>query len=199
MDEIVDLERIAALIRAVDPDLVAELRERTEGVGPDHYVDCSGVTASVDLGFDAIAPGGRITLYGVYRERATVDWNTVAEFKELEIRGGHLAPTEFGLALELLASRTIDGRRLVTASYPLDEAEVRNHFTGRVVGQPEAADVLTRLILDAFLDPGTLDTHTVQIDWGDGSAIVPADSVTGQPRAGRCPRTSWSAASRSWG
>ena len=75
-----------------------------DGVGPDHYVDFTGVTASVDLGLDAIAPGGRITLYGVYRERASVDWNTVAEFKELEIRGGHLAPTEFGLALELLAS-----------------------------------------------------------------------------------------------
>ena len=102
-------------------DAAATLRERTDGIGPDHYVDFTGVTASVDLGFDAIAPGGRITLYGVYRERATVDWNTVAEFKELEIRGGHLAPTEFGLALELLASRAVDGRRLVTASYPLGE------------------------------------------------------------------------------
>jgi erythritol/L-threitol dehydrogenase len=102
-------------------DAAAALRDRTDGVGPDHYVDFTGVTASVDLGFDSIAPGGRITLYGVYRERATVDWNTVAEFKELDIRGGHLAPAEFGLALELLGSRTIDGRRLVTASYPLDD------------------------------------------------------------------------------
>ena len=108
-------------IDVTSSDAAAELRERTDGVGPDHYLDFTGVTASVDLGLDAIAPGGRITLYGVYRERATVDWNTVAEFKELEIRGGHLAPTEFGLALELLASRAVDGRRLVTASYPLDE------------------------------------------------------------------------------
>ncbi len=102
-------------------DAADELRERTEGIGPDHYVDFTGVTASVDLALDAVAPGGRITLYGVYRERATVDWNTVAEFKELDIRGGHLAPTEFGLALELLAARAVDGRRLVTASYPLAE------------------------------------------------------------------------------
>ena len=111
-------------IDVTSTDATAELRERTDGVGPDHYVDFTGVNASVDLAFDAIAPGGRITLYGVYREQATIDWNTVAEFKELEIRGGHLAPTEFGLALELLASRAIDGRRLVTASYPL--AEVRS-------------------------------------------------------------------------
>jgi len=108
-------------INVLEVDAAAELRERTHGIGPDVYVDFTGATASVDLGFDTIAPGGRITLYGVYRDRATVDWNIVAEFKELEIRGGHLAPTEFGRALELLADRAVDGRRLVTASYPLDD------------------------------------------------------------------------------
>ena len=108
-------------IDVLTTDAAAALRDRFDGLGPDHYVDLTGVTASVDLAFDAIAPGGRITLYGVYKQRASVDWNTVAEFKELEIRGGHLAPTEFGRALELLASREVDGRRLVTARYPLGE------------------------------------------------------------------------------
>lgn len=110
-------------LNVLEGDAAAKLRERFDGVGPDVYVDFSGQTASVDLGLDAIAPGGRLVLYGVYRERASVDWNVVAEFKELEIRGGHLAPTEFGLALELLADRRIDGRRLVTASFPLSDAQ----------------------------------------------------------------------------
>jgi L-iditol 2-dehydrogenase len=117
-----ELARSLGADHAIDvtkTDATAELRDRFDGIGPDHYVDFTGVTASVDLAFDAIAPGGRITLYGVYRDRASVDWNVVAEFKELEVRGGHLAPTEFGLALELLASRGVDGRRLITASYPL--------------------------------------------------------------------------------
>jgi len=108
-------------IDVLSTDASALLRERFDGIGPDVYVDFTGATRSVELGFDAIAPGGRITLYGVYREQASVDWNVVAEFKELEIRGGHLAPTEFGRALELLATREVDGRRLVTASYPLGE------------------------------------------------------------------------------
>ena len=107
-------------INVLEVDAAEVLRERYDGVGPDHYVDFTGANPSVELGLEVIAPGGRVTLYGVYRERASVDWNVVAEFKELEIRGGHLAPTEFGLALELLADRRIDGRRLVTASYPLD-------------------------------------------------------------------------------
>jgi L-iditol 2-dehydrogenase len=110
-------------IDVLNTDAAAELRERFDGVGPDVYVDLSGQTESVDLGLDAVAPGGRITLYGVYRKRASVDWNVVAEFKELEIRGGHLAPTEFGRALELLASREVDGRRLVTASYALSDVQ----------------------------------------------------------------------------
>ena len=104
-------------------DAVEELRQRFDGVGPDIMVDFSGVTEAVDLALDAVSPGGRITLYGVYRQRASVDWNVVAEFKELEIRGGHLAPTEFGEALRVLAGRDVDARRLVTASYPLSEAE----------------------------------------------------------------------------
>lgn len=106
-------------IDVITSDTAAELRERFDGVGPDVYVDFSGQTEAVDLGLDAIAPGGRLALYGVYRKRAEVDWNVVAEFKELEIRGGHLAPHEFGRALELLADGSVDGRRLVTASYPL--------------------------------------------------------------------------------
>lgn len=100
-------------------DAAATLRVRFDGVGPDVFVDFSGQTGSVDLGLDVIAPGGRLVLYGVYRTRASVDWNVIAEFKELEIRGGHLAPVEFGRALDLLADGSIDGRRLVTASYPL--------------------------------------------------------------------------------
>ena len=110
-------------IDVLTSDAATELRDRFDGVGPDVYVDFSGQTESVDLGLEAIAPGGRLTLYGVYRKRASVDWNVVAEFKELELRGGHLAPTEFGRALELLASRDVDGRRLVTARYALDDVQ----------------------------------------------------------------------------
>lgn len=106
-----------------DVDAAGALRERYDGVGPDIYADFSGQTESVDLGLQSIAPGGRLMLYGVYGQPASIDWNVVAEFKELEIRGGHLAPTEFGQALELLASHTVDGRQLVTASYPLNDVQ----------------------------------------------------------------------------
>ena len=109
-------------IDVLQTDAAQELRQRFDGVGPDIVVDFSGQTEAVELALDAVSPGGRVKLYGVYRQRASVDWNVVAEFKELEIRGGHLAPTEFGEALRVLASRDVDARRLVTASYPLQQA-----------------------------------------------------------------------------
>lgn len=121
-----DLARMLGADDAIDVrsvDAATELRARFDDVGPDIYADFSGHVESVDLGLEAVAPGGRLMLYGVYRQRAKVDWNMVAEFKELEIRGGHLAPTEFGQALELLASRKVDGRTLVTASFPLSDVQ----------------------------------------------------------------------------
>jgi len=104
-------------VRATDPR--SALAEHFDGIGPDVFVELSGRTEAVDLALDAIVPGGRIVLYGVYRERGTIDWNVVAEFKELEIRGGHLAPHSFAAALDLLSERRVDARRLVTASYRL--------------------------------------------------------------------------------
>lgn len=104
-------------------DVRRALAEHFDGIGPDIIVELAGRTEAVDVALDAVAPGGRIVLYGVYRERASVDWNVVAEFKELEIRGGHLAPRSFGMALDLLASRRVDARKLVTASYRLDAVE----------------------------------------------------------------------------
>jgi len=111
--------------RAVSSDdAAATLIEATGGYGVDAFVECSGSGAAVQLGLDATMPGGRLLLYGVYRQPSTVDWNTVAEFKELDVRGGHLAPNgAFGEAIELLSSGAVDADAIVTHRYPLQELE----------------------------------------------------------------------------
>jgi L-iditol 2-dehydrogenase len=110
-DEAVDLS-------AVDP--LEVLLELTGGVGPDVFIDCSGSTEAVALGLAALVPGGRLVLYGVYRRRLTVDLNEVAERKELDIRGGHLAPGAFPEAIELLRTGAVDAPRIVTHRHSLD-------------------------------------------------------------------------------
>ncbi|MGI9120599.1 MAG: zinc-binding dehydrogenase [Acidimicrobiales bacterium] len=111
-DDVVDL--------SVDdtPEAVLDL---TGGLGPDVYIDCSGATESVVLGLAALVPGGRLVLYGVYRRPLTVDLNVVAEHKELDVRGGHLAPGAFPEAIELLRTGVIDAGRIVTHRHSLGQ------------------------------------------------------------------------------
>jgi L-iditol 2-dehydrogenase len=97
------------------------LLELSGGVGPDVFIDCSGSTEAVTLGLDALVPGGRLVLYGVYRRSATIDLNVVAERKELDIRGGHLAPGAFPEAIELLRTGAIDTTRIVTHRHSLGQ------------------------------------------------------------------------------
>ncbi len=98
-----------------------ELLELTGGDGPDVFLDCSGSPEAVGLGLAALVPGGRLVLYGVYRRPASIDLNVVAEHKELDIRGGHLAPGAFPEAIELLSTGIIDAGRIVTHRHALGD------------------------------------------------------------------------------
>jgi L-iditol 2-dehydrogenase len=131
--------------RAVPSDEAATaLLDLTGGCGVDVFLECSGSAQAAQLGLDATIPGGRVLLYGVYRVPATVDWNQVAEFKELEVRGGHLAPNgAFGEAIDLLARGAVDADRIVTHRHPLEEFEA-------ALGDPEDGG----LRLKAIVEPG---------------------------------------------
>lgn len=115
-DDVVDL---SGLPGGTDP--LESLLELAGGVGPDVFLDCSGSTDAVKLGLAAVVPGGRLVLYGVYRRSATIDLNVVAERKELDIRGGHLAPGAFPEAIELLRTGVIDASRIVTHRHSLGQ------------------------------------------------------------------------------
>lgn len=105
-------------------EAVAALLDLTGGCGVDAFLECSGSAQAVQLGLDTTIPGGRLLLYGVYRAPAAVDWNQIAEFKELDVRGGHLAPNgAFGEAIELLSAGAVDAERIVTHRHPLEEFE----------------------------------------------------------------------------
>lgn len=84
----------------------------------DVVLECSGDPRLAATALRLATPGGRVVLYGVYRRPATVDLNQIAEFKELTVTGGHLAPGCFPDAIRLLD--TVPGERLVTAVRPLD-------------------------------------------------------------------------------
>ncbi len=119
-DDVVDLSTVVP-VDTGPPAGVEELLELTGGDGPDVFVDCSGSPEAVKLGLAALVPGGRLVLYGVYRRRISVDLNVVAEHKELDIRGGHLAPGAFPEAIELLRTGVIDAQRIVTNRHSIGD------------------------------------------------------------------------------
>ena len=88
------------------------------GAAYDTVVDVSGSVDAVAVLLRAVRPGGRVGVYGVYREPLPLDLNALAEFGELTVSGGHLAPGCFPEAIALL--HLVDGALVVTGTHPLE-------------------------------------------------------------------------------
>jgi threonine dehydrogenase-like Zn-dependent dehydrogenase len=95
-----------------------------EGMVIDGFIEATGAAEVASAAIDIVRPGGTVVIFGVYGQPARLDLNQIAEFKELDVRGGHLAPHgAFGEAIDLLADGSVPGERLITHRYSLDDAE----------------------------------------------------------------------------
>lgn len=110
-------------INPLNSDVPAELRELTEGRGCDVYIEASGNSTSLQTGVRSLRKAGRLVIYGVYGQEVSIDFNQVAEFKELKIKGGHLSPHCFESAIELLAKKKVNAEAMVTQILPLENFE----------------------------------------------------------------------------
>ena len=120
----------------------AELKALTGGRGPDIYIEASGSVASLRAGLDLLRKAGRLVVYGVYAQEATLDMNLVSEFKELEIVGGHVSPNTYPLAIKYLAEGLVDWQVMVTHTFPLAQFEEAI----QVKSQPGVPSIKTLLI-----------------------------------------------------
>jgi L-iditol 2-dehydrogenase len=84
----------------------------------DVVLDVSGSVDAVAVLLKAVRAGGRVGVYGVYDRPLPLDLNALAEFGELTVSGGHLAPGCFPDAIALLAG--VDGDVVVTGTHSLD-------------------------------------------------------------------------------
>ena len=88
------------------------------GAAYDTVLDVSGSVDAVAALLHSVRPGGRVGVYGVYLEPLPLDLNALAEFGELTVSGGHLAPRCFPEAIALL--HLVDGALVVTGTHPLE-------------------------------------------------------------------------------
>lgn len=134
----------------VDPgreDAAAIVRSLTGGYGADVYIEATGSPAGVGQGLALIRKLGRFVEFSVFGAPATVDWSIIGDRKELDVRGAHLGPYCYPIAIDLLARGLVTSRGIVTHRYGLaewDEAirvadglgsiKVLLHPSGRVPG-----------------------------------------------------------------
>lgn len=124
-----------------DPQLTQAIGDLTDGRGADVFLEASGQTRAFEQGLGLVRKGARMVVFGVYKQPASIDLNIFGEFKELDIRGGHLAPFTYATALDLMARRKIDANACVTHCFPLEE------FETALTRKPEPGGLQIKVVL----------------------------------------------------
>jgi threonine dehydrogenase-like Zn-dependent dehydrogenase len=102
-------------------DVVDEIKRLTGGYGCDVYIEATGHVEGVYQGLRMIRRMGTFVEFSVFNEPATVDWTIIGDTKELDIRGSHLGPYCYPLAMTMMLKGQIPAEEIVTHILPLEE------------------------------------------------------------------------------
>lgn len=122
------LARRLGATSAIEPGALIELVTTLPSLGPDHVIECIGLSETAELALQAVRPGGTVTLVGMTEMgvRAGVD---VYRFVEDGVR---LLGSNYGSCIPVvdfprIARDVVDGRlpleQLITATIGLDEID----------------------------------------------------------------------------
>jgi L-iditol 2-dehydrogenase len=107
----------------IDPtrdDALAIVRGLTDGYGCDVYIEATGAPSGAVQGLELIRKLGRFVEFSVFGKDTTVDWSIIGDRKELDVRGAHLGPYCYPIAIDLLTRGLVTSRGIVTHDYPLE-------------------------------------------------------------------------------
>jgi L-iditol 2-dehydrogenase len=125
------LDRAAGLVMpdaavcSADTDLVAALRELTEGRGADVVITATAAGAAQEQALTMLARRGRLSLFGgLPRDRSTINFDSnLVHYRELSVVGANgSSPEHNASALRHIAAGTVPVADLITHRLPLDEA-----------------------------------------------------------------------------
>ena len=88
----IDLAKQMGADRVINPveagaDLARSIIDETEGNGVDVAVEMSGHPASLRLAFEALTPGGRVSLLGLFDGESTLNLDDAVIFKAAKVHG----------------------------------------------------------------------------------------------------------------
>ena len=131
----------------IDPaaeDADAIVKSHTGGYGCDVYIEATGAPGGVIQGLELIRKLGRFVEFSVFGKETSVDWSVIGDRKELDIRGAHLGPYCYPIAIDLLDRGLVTSNGIVTHDYGLDDwdeaIKVANSLDSiKVILKPAAA------------------------------------------------------------
>ena len=128
------------VINPAKEDAVAVVKRMTEGYGCDVYIEATGAPVGVTQGLQLIRKLGRFVEFSVFGHDTTADWSIIGDRKELDVRGSHLGPYCYPIAIDLLSRGKVTSKGIVTHGYALaDWAEALE-----VSARPDAIKVLLK-------------------------------------------------------
>ena len=118
-----NFKREALTINPAKEDVDAIVRSLTGGYGCDVYIEATGNPVGVNQGLQIIRKLGRFVEFSVFGKEATADWSIIGDRKELDIRGAHLSPYTYPVAIDLLERGLVTSKGIVTDKYSLSDWE----------------------------------------------------------------------------
>lgn len=109
------------VINPGDEDALEIVRSHTEGYGCDVYIEATGSPAGVNQGLSLIRKLGRFVEFSVFGKDTTADWSIIGDRKELDVRGSHLGPYCYPIAIDLLARGLVTSDGIVTHDYAFEQ------------------------------------------------------------------------------
>lgn len=97
------------------------VRSITDDYGCDVYIEATGVPQGVIQGLKMIRNLGRFIEFSVFGEKTTVDWSIIGDKKELDVRGSHLGPYTYPIAIDLFGRGLLTAENIVTHRFRLEE------------------------------------------------------------------------------
>ena len=102
-------------------DVVAEVKRLTEGYGCDVYIEATGSPAGVTQGLDMIRKLGTFVEFSLFTQPTSVDWTIIGDRKELTIKGSHLSPHCYPIAIRILEQQLLPMEEIITHRIALED------------------------------------------------------------------------------
>ena len=107
------------VINIAREDVVAKVKDLTDGWGADVYIESAGHPSAVGQGLNVLRKLGRYVEYSVFGADVSVDWSIISDDKELDVLGAHLGPHCWPAAIKMIESGALPMNDICTHQLPL--------------------------------------------------------------------------------